>query len=155
MKSHVSVDTQLALMPISHPTVILTSLIPWRRFIFRRKWVGYKRVNLILNARQVLYRAYQKSSPRLLIFGIFNHPLQTILGPSSACAHVGFLQSRSGFLKLGHNFVWSDKLKTRVVILDLRGLKFYKILQTAHYSWSRWGTLKNMLFGLLQTAILW
>ena len=46
-------------------------------------------------------------------------------------AHLGFLKGRGVFLKLGHIFhffqINSDKLRARIVMLDLRGIKFYNI----------------------------
>ena len=72
-------------------------------------------------------------------------------------AHLGFLQGRGGFLKLGHNFFFqisSNNLRARVAILDLRGLQVYNIFNGTTMVGAVGKILKIMIARLFQIAIL-
>ena len=81
-----------------------------------------------------------------------------MIGDRFPGAHLGFLWGKGGFLKLGHIFYFfqinSDKLRVRVAIIDLRGLKFYNIFNGTIVFGAVGEILEIMLSRFLQSAIL-
>ena len=71
-------------------------------------------------------------------------------------AHLGFLSRRGDFLRLGHSFLFffmnRDKLRARVAIQDLWGLKFYNVFNGTTIVGAVGEILKIMLSRLLQSA---